>query len=401
MSLPSVHDNQAPATHDIMDPRDPHGFPPFNPERLPHERLNVGIVGGGIAGLYAALLLQREGHLVRIFEGTDRTGGRVHTHYFSQEANQYYEAGAMRIPQSQFHQITFDLIDYVNSCMPVGSDRILRLINYVLTGPGNGVYVNGTKHADFSANSITPKLINWPNIPLKYEHERAEDLMMGAIGPLIKALEQDFDKGFEALLQFDNFSFRFYLQNVVAYPTSVIDFMETVLSQTNQFALSVTELVMQNMDFDTKQWWTIDRGMSRLPNVMAYLVGYQNITFGARVTGVRRKPGGGVTVRAVGYNGVLKATFDRVILAIPPAALKMIVDRPTWPTDKEMAIRSMHFEPLYKMGLRFRTRFWEHIKPNVPSEGGQTTTDLPVRWIVFPSNGIGSDGPGVLLVYAW
>ena len=60
----------------------------------------------------------------------------------------------------------------------------------------------------------------------------------------------------------------------------------------------------------------------------------------------------------------------------------------------------MHFEPLYKMGLRFKTRFWERVQTGA-SLGGQSATDMPVRWVVFPSNGIGSDGPGVLLVYSW
>ena len=60
----------------------------------------------------------------------------------------------------------------------------------------------------------------------------------------------------------------------------------------------------------------------------------------------------------------------------------------------------MHFEPLYKMGLRFKTRFWERVQGGA-SLGGQSATDMPVRWVVFPSNGIGSDGPGVLLVYSW
>ena len=59
--------------------------------------LNVGIVGGGIGGLYAARLLQLEGHQVHILEGSDRIGGRIRTHYFTHEADQYYEAGAMRV----------------------------------------------------------------------------------------------------------------------------------------------------------------------------------------------------------------------------------------------------------------------------------------------------------------
>ena len=67
---------------------------------------------------------------------------------------------------------------------------------------------------------------------------------------------------------------------------------------------------------------------------------------------------------------------------------------------KEQSIRGVHFEPLYKMGLHFRTRFWERSAAT-PMLGGQSTTDLRFRWIVFPSNDIGSDGSGVLLLYSW
>jgi len=133
---------------------------------------------------------------------------------------------------------------------------------------------------------------------------------------------------------------------------------------------------------------------------MAHLVGHRNITLNARVTGIRNEVDGKVSISFSRHNGNAKTTFDKVIMAIPPSALKMIANRPSWSGDKELAIRSMHFETLYKMGLRFKTRFWERVGP-VPCKGGQSTTDLPIRWIVYPSNGIGDDGPGVLLVYSW
>lgn len=355
-------------------------------------------MGGGVAGLYAALLLQREGHRVRIFEGTDRVGGRVHTHYFTQEDNQYFEAGAMRIPDSEFHGITFDLIEYLRPRVRT-PDMAIDLIPYHLNSPGNDLFVNGQRASGAAVSSTTPGQLNWPNVPAEF-NKSAYTLMMDAIGICIDALKKNFSEGIRRLLKFDHFSFRHYLVSVMNYPSTVVDFMETVLSQTNQFALSVPELVLQSLDFGTERWWTIERGMSRLPNAMAHLVGHERITYGARVTGVRETRGG-VEVRAVGHNGALSARFDRVVLAIPPAALRMIADRDRWPMDKEMALRAMHFEPLYKMGLRFKTRFWERVGPNGPSEGGQSTTDLPVRWLVFPSNGIGTDGPGVLLIYAW
>ncbi|KAI0901554.1 hypothetical protein F4806DRAFT_490031 [Annulohypoxylon nitens] len=360
-------------------------------------RLNVGIVGGGIAGLYTALLLLREGHYVRIFEGTDRIGGRVYTHYFTTEKDQYYEAGAMRIPYSEFHEIVFQLINYVNS--QVSKPEEIELIDYILNDTGNDVFINDHR-PEMQAFSVTPLSIGW-DVPENYTQKTAQQLLEEAIGQFIYDLKENFKEAFETIVNnFDDFTFRYYCKSVMGWPDEVIDFVETVASQTNQFALSVPELVMQNMDFDEKVWKTIDGGMSRLPQAMARLVGLSNITFGARVTGLKKNEDGRVCIITSGYNGDLSATFDRVVLAIPPAALRMITDRPHWGAEKEMAIRSIHFEALYKMGLRFKTRFWERVSPG-PSNGGQSTTDLPIRWVVFPSNGRGEDGPGALLVYAW
>ncbi|KAF8273500.1 hypothetical protein EI94DRAFT_1239526 [Lactarius quietus] len=360
--------------------------------------LDVGIVGGGMAGLYAGLLLQNYGHRVRIFEGTDRVGGRVYTHYFTPEPDQYFEAGAMRLPDSKFQQYTFDLIKWLSHIDLKGRD--VELIPYILTASGNRLYVNGVRGDGYHVTSTTPASIDW-DVPEEYKTKTAGELLNTAIGDFINRLERDFDSGFQYLVDnFDNFSFRYYLVSVLEWPTSVIDFVETVTSQTNQFALSVPEMVMQNMDFNTENWLTIKNGMSRLPSAMSYLLGEKNITYGARVTGVQNTKDGKVAIIATGYNGGIKVEFDKVILAIPPAALKMIADRPRWGIHKELAIRSMHFEALFKMGLRFKTRFWERV-PVDPTEGGQSTTDLPIRWVVYPSNGIGEDGPGVLLIYAW
>ena len=366
-------------------------------------KLSVGIVGCGMAGLYTAVALQREGHHVHIFESSDRVGGRIHTHYFNDEENQYFEAGAMRIPHSRHHGIVFELVKYLQ-CSKLPSDLQIDLIPYKLTSPGNFVYLNRSTPMHQDASSTTPRSINWPlseEAKAKFQDRSAEELMLEAISPLLRRLDGNFVDGFnEICREFDHFSFRYYLISILHWPTEVVDFIETVTSQTNQFTLSVTEIVMEYIDFSTKEWSTIAHGMSRLPLAMAHLIGYKNITFNARVTGIRNQDDGRVSVSICGYNATVDVTFDKVVMAIPPPALRMITNRPAWSRQKELAIRSMHFESLYKMGLRFKTRFWERVGPT-PCRGGQSTTDLPIRWIVYPSNGIGDDGPGVLLVYSW
>lgn len=310
----------------------------------------------------------------------------------------------MRIPHSPFQGILFDLIKHVQS-FRLPSDKQVELIPYHITSPGNFVYINRCRPDNLDATSVTPRSLEWP-LPADqkeaFQDRSAGELMLEAVSPLLQKLEGDFVGGFNEICEeFDNYSFRFYLNFVLGWPNDVIDFVETVTSQTNQFSLSVTEIVMEYIDFSTKEWSTIAHGMSRLPLAMAHLVGYKNITLNARVAGIRNESDGRVTVSVLSCSGAVEATFDRVIMAIPPPALRMIADRPAWSEKKELAIRSIHFESLFKMGLRFKTRFWEHVGGERPCRGGQSTTDLPIRWIVYPSNGIGGDGPGVLLVYSW
>lgn len=52
--------------------------------------MKIGVVGAGIAGLRAAMLLEKAGHQVTVFEARDRVGGRMQT---IEMGDGYYEAG--------------------------------------------------------------------------------------------------------------------------------------------------------------------------------------------------------------------------------------------------------------------------------------------------------------------
>jgi monoamine oxidase len=362
---------------------------------------SVGIVGGGMAGLYAGLLLSLVGIRSQIFEADpQRLGGRIFTHFFNTtEAYQYFEAGAMRLPQTAEQQPVFDLIKTLNATLP--SQFNIPLITYNLYDQGNLVYVNGVTGGNgpltWSQYLSNPAQLNFP-LPGPVASQTASKLLDAALQDFLPLLEKDFPKGFAKIVQYDDYSLYTYLRQISKWPLEQINYVEVMNSATNQFQNSFTELVIESMDFGGAQWMTIDGGMNKLPIALAQA--YQNragtITQGAVVQAIENMSNGQVAIHHSLSSS--PAIFDAVLLAVPPAALRMI-ETPQWSPTKMQAIRSMHFEPLYKIGLRFQSRFWEQTSP--PSKGGQSTSDLPSRWCVYPSYGIGDNGQGVLLLYSW
>jgi monoamine oxidase len=72
-------------------------------------KCRVAIIGAGMAGLVAAWLLQRAGFSVKVYEASQRVGGRVRTLREGFSSGLYAEAGAMRIPDH--HILTKYLCD--------------------------------------------------------------------------------------------------------------------------------------------------------------------------------------------------------------------------------------------------------------------------------------------------
>ena len=150
-------------------------------------------------------------------------------------------------------------------------------------------------------------------------------------------------------------------------------------------------------------WKTIEGGLSTLPESCAQAILEQggSIQLNTRIE----------SISCVTENGSIKMgyfesdnldmvyeTFDKVILTIPPACIRSIPER--WDPDLENALRTAPSLPAVKLGLRFHTRFWERPDLKLPgSKGSISTTDLPIRWVIYPSYGIGSQGKGVLHVY--
>lgn len=72
--------------------------------RAAHD-LDVAVIGGGVAGVYAAWRLRRERPelRVRLFEASERIGGRLHSVAFAQAPHLVGELGAMRFLEAHRH----------------------------------------------------------------------------------------------------------------------------------------------------------------------------------------------------------------------------------------------------------------------------------------------------------
>ena len=373
--------------------------------------VNVGIIGAGMSGLYAGLLLKKNDIPFHIFEGrNDRVGGRIYTcrEGFGPGENQYFEAGAMRLPCIKSQDSIFQLIKYLNNQKELADKRI-ELIDYAYKyEDGNLVYVNG-KLLQLKYANDHPNELGYVDLKPEDAAKTADALMDEVMQPLLDEFKhmQDPDKFFE---KYDHMSLRYYLANCASphwYPAKV-NYAETMTSGTNAFSYGLVESIIEYQDFNSQpsdKWKTIKNGMSLLPEACAALIGEENITMGAivyKIEMINNKV-------AVTYStdGCIPSktptvvTFDKVLIAIPNPVLRMI-ERPHWSPTKEEAIRACNIQPCYKLGLQFKTRFWENAElVKYPTHGGQSTTDTPSRWIVYPSYGIGDKGKGVLLTYCW
>lgn len=108
---------------------------------------DVGIVGAGMAGLYTGMILDSLKIRYHIIEASDRIGGRVYTHRFTDDPGDYYDVGAMRFPDNPIMKDTFALFKQLgiekNPNPDSDHQEPGQLIPYYLTGHNTPSYYNG------------------------------------------------------------------------------------------------------------------------------------------------------------------------------------------------------------------------------------------------------------------
>ncbi|KAK4188614.1 amine oxidase [Podospora australis] len=241
--------------------------------------VNVGIVGAGIAGLFAAKVLEylnfrlflsyletvdpngvkptmeefHRDYVVtekifgmkvlyfthQIHEAADETrvGGRLFTYEFkpSSGPHEYYDVGAMRFPDNPVMKRTFDLF------ATLGMEKTELKPD---SKPGSLIpyYINNSAGEPWCYNDITHwgtyatiqaaspydsdpfKINQGGQIPTELLQCSPDEIMNSAIGPIRKALRDDLKtsppgtRGWELLMEYDQYSTRQYLAGKVEFP---------------------------------------------------------------------------------------------------------------------------------------------------------------------------------------
>lgn len=349
------------------------------------------VVGAGMAGLVSASLLKQAGHNVTILEASDRVGGRVFTLRGDLRGGQYFEAGAMRIPHT--HLLT---LEYIKKFQ-------LPINRFFSSTPNDMIYVKGIK-TRFKVYEQNPDILRYPVSPQE-KGKTATELVQLAIKPVTDLIQQDPKRNWPWIIkELDKYSMDTYLRyNPFGFTLSpgAIEMIKVFLTLEGLMELSFLEVLRDLLILFTPNiyFYEITGGNDQLPKAFTTQL-QDNVFYGQKVRKIVQHDNQ-VTIHSV--HKILEPfqiTGDLAIVTIPFSVLQFVEIEPpnSFSENKRKAIRELKYAGSTKTGIQFKSRFWEREG----LYGGQTVTDLPIKYIQYPSYGLGTQGTGIILgSYTW
>ncbi|KAG8999540.1 hypothetical protein FRB90_012053 [Tulasnella sp. 427] len=361
----------------------------------------VGILGGGVGGLYAAMMLESVGVPYEVLEARDRVGGRLFTYKFKDsDTYDYFDVGAMRFPRTDAMKRTFKLFE----CEMLNSDGISlkdKLIPYRFDNPDAFACYNGQppirrrdlklKSSDFEFEEIGVDPAYLADGPDKILWNK---LLKDFVPPLLQDLKNGGQKGWEKLMEFDNYTTRSYLSIKGELSTEVINWLETVTFGTGWFDQALSEMVLESIAFgsywgaETPEFVCVKGGSEVIPETMKAWIDKKNakaILLNKRVVGIKAaadndliKNEEGIYVRVDGEPDARQ--YHHVISTLPLPVLRSLdLEQAKLDIHQYNALRQLQYGPSEKIGVRFKTQWWRTATTinghKLDIVGGQSTSD--------------------------
>lgn len=382
---------------------------------------SVAIVGGGITGLMTSLLLDSVGiHNWHIYESSDRLGGRIRTRYLNNtrpDEYQYQEMGPMRLPVSttyadtnetltfRDHRMVFQLADRLNEMNADTPDLHVSFIPWVqnsLNAPADSGGIRNPNGqipsvAQLASNQSINAMADAPNATEATDAKASysnfwkpftdREHIRNIATNMYKVHKEAINEGMFHWSELE------YLRYELGHNANISDYIAGTATN-----IPTWEQIYENAYFAATEWRTIDKGFDALPRAF-----YPHV---ADKTTLNRSIGGLVYNETSDKIGISwredpfqrdpdVKEYDYAVVTAPFTRVRLW-DLPRYSSLLSRAISTLSYDAACKVGLHYRTRFWEH-GPN-PILGGCGEVDIPgVGDVCYPSYKLNSTGPGVIL----
>ncbi|HEX7276776.1 MAG TPA: FAD-dependent oxidoreductase, partial [Acidimicrobiales bacterium] len=295
----------------------------------------------------------------------------------------YAEAGAMRIPRVHDLSLAY--------CRHFG----LALRPFVMGNARTFVYVAG-KRMTVEDATREPERLGFDLAP----HERGrtyQELWDDATREVRQLYDREGEPALELIAkEYGHLSIRGFLK-AQGFSEGAIELYGVMSFRESNMNAAVIEQLRELVGRAFEDMQEIVGGMDLLPRAFHRAVTH-HVRFGAQVFAVQQD-GDSVTAHYRTAVGTSSETADYAICTLPLGVLRHLDFSPPLARAKYRAIRQLNYNPSTKILLQVRNRFWETVDGIV---GGTTTTDLPIRRIVYPSHSDPDERRGVLLAsYTW